>query len=70
VPSVTAYDCRRDCFDGYLYVQNNLNDELAKAGEDIKIDATRCIASGGSAGGTLVVNLVRSPSLISLRMHC
>lgn len=56
--SVAEETCRADCFEAYRFIQSTLNQKLEEAGERLRVDGDRCVAIGGSAGGTLVVQLV------------
>jgi hypothetical protein len=54
-------DIRKDLLDAYIFIQQRLNGKLAeerRIGHSV-VDVNRCIAFGGSAGGTACLYLVR-----------
>jgi hypothetical protein len=58
-------EIREDLCDAYLYIQDKLQSELEKKGLDFAIRKDRCLVTGGSAGGTSSIYLVRCESLSS-----
>lgn len=55
-------EIREDIFDAYIYIQHHLNAKIrAEDASASTIDTTRCIVTGGSAGGTGALYLVACP---------
>jgi hypothetical protein len=57
--SACLQEIRKDLCDAYIYVQDNLQTELEQRGLKCDLKTDRCLVTGGSAGGTSSIFLVR-----------
>lgn len=56
-PHAKQCDAHEDVFDAFRYVQHKLSGDLEALGVTVKLDPSRTIAFGGSAGGTASLRL-------------